>query len=152
MLCSITHVPFSSLMGRLHFAASITLRFCSHKWVLANWMWVGPWLILAFIIFWKILKLVIVVNLTLPFPPSSYTIGRGVFGTAGIHSHSWLEECTMSKHHHYPDSEAEGPDDATRWGSCLIKPQPKLDTWRVWEKCLICDGFFQLRKSSWNCT
>lgn len=99
-------------------------------------MWVGPWLILAFIIFWKILKVVIVVILTLPFPPSSYTIWRGVFGTAGIHSHSWLEECTMSKHHHYPDSEAEGPEDATMWCSCLRKPQPKLDTWRVWEDVL----------------
>lgn len=36
MLCSTTQVPFSRLMGRLHFTASITFRLCSYEWVLAN--------------------------------------------------------------------------------------------------------------------
>lgn len=137
MLCFTTQFPCSRLLRRLHFIHSIPIRLCSHEWVLANWIHVGLKLILTFIIFWEILKLVVMVILTLPFPLSSYTIRRGVLGAAGIHSHSWLEECTISKHHHHPNSETEGPDNITTWCPCLMESQTKLDTYSIWENVLL---------------
>lgn len=73
-----TQFPFSRHMGRRHFTAPITIRLCSHEWVLTIWMWVGVWLIVTFAIFWKILKLVIAIILTLPFPlPTLHNCGAG---------------------------------------------------------------------------
>lgn len=120
-LCSTTQFLFSKLVRRMHFTASTTIRFCSHEWVLVNSMWVGLWLILIFIIFWEILKLVLAVIFTLPFSLSLYMVGSGVFGAGGIHSHSSLEECTISRHCHHPDTEVERHDSITTWCPCPMK-------------------------------
>lgn len=61
--------------------SSIAIKLCSHDWVLVNLIWVGVWLVLTFIIFWEILRLLIAVLCPLPFLLSPYNSGGCVWGS-----------------------------------------------------------------------
>lgn len=118
--------------GRLHLTISIAVRLYSHDWVLANWIWVGVPLILTGIIFRGSLGLVI---LTLLFLLSSLHDQEG-----------WV----WGKNHHHRCTNVEGLDNITPWETLCYEVPAKTWCMKYMGQCLIYEGFFQLRKSSWN--